>query len=239
MAAAAGSSAVPAGVVYLSRIPPRMKPHRLRALLERHAEVARVYLRPQVEGKGGRPAEKARAKKKKAEAKGTNRTFAEGWVEFARRKDAKRVAETLNMQPMGGRRRSAHFEDLWTIKYLKGFTWDELSAAQAYRSRAREQRIAAEVAAAKAERDAFAEAVRRGKAEAAMAERRAKKRKETEGGGGSDDAKRDAKVLRTFAQRSATAPQSEDARFGGQASKKARGAVGGNVSKSLLARMFE
>ena len=35
------------GVCYLSRIPPRMKPLKLRHLLSPHAEIRRIYLQPE------------------------------------------------------------------------------------------------------------------------------------------------------------------------------------------------
>lgn len=40
---------------------------------------------------------------------------------------AKRVAEMLNGQPMGGPRRSAYHYDLWNLKYLHKFKWDNLT----------------------------------------------------------------------------------------------------------------
>jgi ESF2/ABP1 family protein len=37
------------GVIYLSRIPPFMKPHKLRSLLSVYGEIGRVYLAPEGE----------------------------------------------------------------------------------------------------------------------------------------------------------------------------------------------
>ena len=47
-----------------------------------------------------------------------NRVFSEGWVEFMSKKVAKSVAESLNSIPVGGKRRSKAYEELWNIKYL-------------------------------------------------------------------------------------------------------------------------
>lgn len=33
----------------------------------------------------------------------------------------------LNSNPMGGKRRSAHHDDLWCLKYLPKFKWDHLT----------------------------------------------------------------------------------------------------------------
>lgn len=58
--------------------------------------------------------------------------FTEGWVEFADKRIAKRVAVMLNGQKIGGKRRSAYYDDLWNIKYLKHFKWDHLTEEIAY-----------------------------------------------------------------------------------------------------------
>jgi ESF2/ABP1 family protein len=50
-------------------------------------------------------------------------------VEFEDKAEAKRVAAALNGQPMGGRRRSAYYYDLWCMKYLPKFKWDHLTGA--------------------------------------------------------------------------------------------------------------
>ena len=231
----------------MSRVPPRLKPQRLKALLESarlgNVKVTRLYLKPSSSSSlASSSSSSSSLKSSKVKSKSANKTFSEGWIELSRRRDARQLADLLNGQPMGGRRRAANYSDLWNLKYLKGFTWDQLSAEQAYKSRARESRIANEVANAKAERDAFAEAVRRGKAEKAMAERRAKNNNNNNNNNNKANkaaAAADARVLRTFSQRAAVG--GDDDRFGGgkTTSKQTRTAVGGNVSKTLLARMFE
>ena len=47
-----------------------------------------------------------------------NRVFSEGWVEFTSKKVAKFVAENLNCKPVGGKRKSKAYDELWNIKYL-------------------------------------------------------------------------------------------------------------------------
>ena len=44
--------------------------------------------------------------------------FSEGWVEFTSKKVAKFVAENLNSNPVGGKRKSKAYDELWNIKYL-------------------------------------------------------------------------------------------------------------------------
>ena len=50
-----------------------------------------------------------------------DRLFTEGWVEFKSKKIAKFVAESLNSNPVGGKRRSKAHDELWNIKYLPRF----------------------------------------------------------------------------------------------------------------------
>ncbi|KAG2435522.1 hypothetical protein HYH02_011816 [Chlamydomonas schloesseri] len=161
------------GIVYISRIPPHMKPHKLRQLLEPHGTLGRVYCAPED------PAAR-RLRKQKGGNSGKN--FTEGWVEFEDKRRAKRAALALNGQPMGGSKRSAYYYDLWNIKYLPKFKWDTLTEEINYQRAVREQRLVAEISAAKRERDFYLSRVDKAKAIDAIKERRAKK--EAAGGAG-------------------------------------------------------
>ncbi|KAF7633362.1 CULT domain-containing protein, partial [Meloidogyne graminicola] len=44
--------------------------------------------------------------------------YTEGWVEFKNKRCAKEVAQMLNGQLVGGRKRSAAYDSVWTMKYL-------------------------------------------------------------------------------------------------------------------------
>jgi ESF2/ABP1 family protein len=80
------------GVVYLARIPPFMKPVKIKQLLSRYAEIGRVYLAPEDA--------KISARRRKY-AKNNKQNFTEGWVEFKDKKKAKAVAAMLNTQQIG------------------------------------------------------------------------------------------------------------------------------------------
>lgn len=62
----------------------------------------------------------------------TGKNYTEGWVEFEDKRMAKRVALAINGTQIGGKRRSAYFEDLWNIKYLPKFKWDHLTEEISY-----------------------------------------------------------------------------------------------------------
>ncbi|CAM9640571.1 unnamed protein product, partial [Phaeothamnion confervicola] len=106
------------GVVYISRVPPMMKPAKMKHLLEMHGAVTRIYL---VE-------EDASVRKSRKRAGGSHgRRYTEGWVEFEDKRVAKAVADSLNNTQIGGRKRDKSREDLWNLKYLKRFKWDHLT----------------------------------------------------------------------------------------------------------------
>jgi ESF2/ABP1 family protein len=107
------------GVVYLSRIPPRMSPTKLRQLLSRfESPVLRIFLSPESMAVYTRRIKSGGSKK---------RQFTEGWVEFEDKKVAKKVAEQLNAQQIGGKKGGFWYDDLWNIKYLSKFKWHHLT----------------------------------------------------------------------------------------------------------------
>ena len=131
------------GVVYMSRIPPFMKPNKARTLLEPYGEITRIYLAEE---------DPSVRKKRKLSGGNSSRQFAEGWVEFADKKVAKRVAESLNNTPMGSRKGDFYRDDTWNLKYLKKFKWEYLTEKVAYERRVREQKVKASMMQAKRER---------------------------------------------------------------------------------------
>jgi ESF2/ABP1 family protein len=114
------------GVIYLSSLPPYLKPSALRSFLEQRGfePITRVFLQPTVKGNG---ASKRQSNKRK--------TYSDGWVEFQSkatyvwqsklpmlgftdlRHSAKLAAETLNCQLVGGKKGSWYHDDIWNMKY--------------------------------------------------------------------------------------------------------------------------
>lgn len=192
-----------------------MRPQKVRHLLSEYGEVGRVYLAAEDaavrRGKRQQAATAAvnassssanpGANKRKLAARAPKR-FTEGWVEFEDKEDAKRVALALNGQPVGGRPRSSHRHDLWCLKYLRGFKWDDLTEEIAAQNAARESRLAAEAAAAARERDFYLGKVDEARGREAIRKRRqAKAEKEgVEGFGSAAAANVSAPPKRTFRQ---------------------------------------
>ncbi|MEW5297318.1 MAG: hypothetical protein WDW38_006146 [Sanguina aurantia] len=203
------------GIVYVSRIPPHMKPMKLKQLLEQYGEVGRVYCAPE---------DAAQRRMRKKAGGNTGKNFTEGWVEFEDKRVAKRTAAMLNGQQMGGKRRSAYHYDLWTLKYLSKFKWDHLTEEINYQKAVREQKLVAEISAAKRERDFYLSRVDKAKGMDAMAERRAK----IAAAGGAASAAANANAGgSSSAGASAPAPSSQPHSAGAAAGSSEGGAGGG------------
>lgn len=157
------------GVVYLSRIPPFMKPAKLRSLLEPYGTINRIFLAP----------EDPTARSRRLRAGGNKKkTYTEGWVEFTKKKDAKAVAGLLNARMIGGKKGSYYHDDLWNLLYLKGFKWHNLTEQIAAENAERTSRMRLEISKTTRENKDFVKNVERAKMLDGMeAKAKAKKRK--------------------------------------------------------------
>ncbi|KDN51190.1 hypothetical protein RSAG8_00819, partial [Rhizoctonia solani AG-8 WAC10335] len=114
-----------AGIIYISRIPPGMRP-------AKQEDPKRAYLR-----------------KKHTATKKVH--YTEGWVEFESKHVARSVAEMLNAQPIGGKKGTRWRDDIWTMKYLPKFKWNMLTEQVAQESAAHTARLRVELSQSKAE----------------------------------------------------------------------------------------
>ncbi|KAL5717967.1 hypothetical protein ACHQM5_010914 [Ranunculus cassubicifolius] len=175
------------GVCYFSRIPPRMDPIKFRRIISEYGEIDRIWLTPE------NPA--AQLHRKRAGGfRGQN--FSEGWVEFLSKSVAKRVANALNGEQIGGKRKSQFYYDQWNIKYLSKFKWDDLTEEIAYKMATREQKLALEISAATRERDFYLKKVDKARALTSIEDRMKKKQKIPE----TPDNQTEQKVIRHFPQ---------------------------------------
>ncbi|KAF9402885.1 RNA-binding ATPase activator esf2 [Podila epigama] len=174
------------GIVYLSKIPPFMKPVKLRQLLSPYGEVGKIYLAPED------PKIAARRKKYGGNKK---QNFTEGWVEFKDKTIAKQVAKSLNTTTIGGKKKGHYHDDIWNIKYLPKFKWHHLTERIAYENASRAQRMQAEINQAKRENKFILGNIEKSKMIKSMEEKKEAKRKaETES---SEGTKKKAKVSDT------------------------------------------
>ncbi|GIZ41667.1 hypothetical protein CKM354_000496600 [Cercospora kikuchii] len=169
------------GVIYLSRIPPFMKPQTLRHYLLPHAPksgLGRIFLTPEDPTTHTKRIKNGGNKKK---------TFTDGWVEFFSKKEAKLAVEKLNGNIIGGKKGGFYHDDIWNLKYLKGFKWDHLTEQIRAENAERTARMREEVRRVRKENRAFVEDVERGKMVEGM-ERKRKLKGEREGGGAGEEA---------------------------------------------------
>ncbi|KAJ1733198.1 RNA-binding ATPase activator esf2 [Coemansia biformis] len=151
------------GVVYMSRVPPFMKPGKVRHMLEKYAQIGRIYL---IE-------EDDKRRKRRVKSGGNRRRqFVEGWIEFKNKKYAKAVARMLNNNNMGGKKHGFYHDDLWNLKYLPKFKWHHLVEQLASEKAAKEQRLQTEISQSRRELDAYMKSVDRAKKMSSIKARR-------------------------------------------------------------------
>ena len=161
------------GIVYLSRVPPRMGPSTVKTLLSDFGNITRIYLVEEDRT--------IRKKRRKAGGSGGKR-YTEGWIEFVKKKVAKLVGETLNMTRVTNHKGNIHYDDMWSVKYLRGFKWSHLTEKVAYERRVREQKLRVEMMEVKRENASYVAQVEAGKRLDYIEERMRRKRGEKEGG---------------------------------------------------------
>lgn len=162
------------GVVYIARVPPFMKPQKLQKLLEPYGKINRIFLSPED------PAAHSRRVKGGGNKK---RTFTDGWVEFINKNDAKTVCDLLNARVIGGKKSNYYHDDVWSLRYLKGFKWTHLTEQIAAEDAARASRMRAEISKSTKENKEFVRNVEQAKVRdgiQAKAQAKGKKRKQDE-----------------------------------------------------------
>ncbi|WFD43070.1 RNA-binding ATPase activator esf2 [Malassezia psittaci] len=137
------------GIIYVSRIPPGMTAAKIRHIFSQFGEVGRIYLQPKNQ-------DKSTPRKRKRSAA----NFGEGWVEYLSKRVAKTAADMMNAQPIGSLAASAHSsrrsqkgskvanrwkDDIWTMKYLKGFRWPMLIEQMSHEKAAHAARMRMEL----------------------------------------------------------------------------------------------
>jgi ESF2/ABP1 family protein len=113
--------------------------------------------------------------RRKTNGGNASKQFTEGWIEFADKKVAKQVAESLNNTPIGGPKSHYYHDDIWNLKYLKHFKWDFLTEKFSYERRVREAKLKAAMMQAKRNNAEFVELVEKSKQQKHIEERKRKR----------------------------------------------------------------
>lgn len=154
------------GVVYLSRIPPFMRPSTVKSLLSTHGPITKIFLTPEP------PTTYLRRKKGGGNKK---HSFIDGWIEFERKKHAKQCVDAINGQTVGGKKGGWYRDDVWNAKYLRGFGWGDLMQGVRAEEREREERVRVGTKREGRERGEFLKNLERSKVEETRRQKRMKK----------------------------------------------------------------
>ncbi len=190
------------GVIYLSSIPPYMKPFALEKILSKFGPTNRIFLKP----------EDSKTHTLRKHSGGNKKMkYTEGWVEFKRKKDAKKCVLALNGNPIGGKKSSYYHDDILNIRYLHKYKWHNLVEDIAVEKRKFQEQMMTEIEQAKKDNNTFIENVERSKAIAGMQEkRRQKSLKENKTTTTVPDKKKEPTIRRTFAQRKVVSNRASD-----------------------------
>ncbi|GJJ07680.1 hypothetical protein Clacol_001885 [Clathrus columnatus] len=142
------------GVVYISRIPPGMRPAKVRHLMSAYGEVGRVFLQQEV-GLLDESQDPKRAYLRKKYTSTKKAHYTEGWVEFKDKKVARSVANMLNAQPIGGKKGTRWRDDVWTMKYLPRFKWYMLTEQIAHEAAIHKARLRIELSQSRTEQHEY------------------------------------------------------------------------------------
>lgn len=103
------------GVVFLSSIPSNMRPSEVRLHLQQYGTIFRTKFT-------------AFPKKERSSGSGIMPLqFKNGYVEFMKKEDAIRCAETLNGQMVATKKRRKSHGQLWNIRFMEGFAMGDLA----------------------------------------------------------------------------------------------------------------
>ena len=127
------------GVLYMSRVPVGMKIIDIRKLLDDYG-IQRCYFVPY--------------KKKLQNVDGKRvQAYKEGWIEFEDKIYAKLAEYQLNGKPIGGNKKCIYRDELWNLKYLHKFKWNDLVESMTLEKKIQEKELKIEIAQSKREND--------------------------------------------------------------------------------------
>ena len=119
------------GVLYMSRVPTGMKIIDIRKLLDDYG-IQRCYFVP--------------FKKKLQNVDGKRvQAYKEGWIEFEDKIYAKLAEYQLNGKPIGGNKKCVYRDELWNLKYLHKFKWNDLVESMTMEKKIQEKELNVEI----------------------------------------------------------------------------------------------
>lgn len=98
-------------------------------------------------------------------------------MEFTDKNMAKMVAMSLNSQKIFSKKKGFNSDELWNMKYLSKFRWEQLGEQQVQDNRTRKDRLMVELSKAKKQKELFMDNVEQSKSMMGMMKRKEKKMK--------------------------------------------------------------
>lgn len=135
---------------------------------------------------------------------------------------AKKVCGRFNGVPLNVKKNSRYADDLWTLKYLPKFKWNNLTEQIVYEQRMRRQRLRAEISQAKRENMLYIKNTEDSKIFTAIERRKTEKKAELS----ADLAVSEPRICRTFKQRSLKTQADAD--------KEVPGSTNSTISSSII-----
>ncbi|GAA5841084.1 hypothetical protein JCM11251_008013 [Rhodosporidiobolus azoricus] len=225
LASSKGGKVKTPGLIYLSRIPPGMGPGKVKHLLGQFGEVGRIYLARADAGK-----EVSAAKRAKQRERHQSHNFKEGWVEFMDKRVARSVAEMLNAQTIGGKKSERWHDDIWTMRYLPRFRWDQLSDQVALERATQTSLLRFHLTHSKSEQESYLSAVERARTNSKIEEKAASRGKAPKRAREEQGGEEGGKGKRQFRQREVVDVSKKLDRSGGGGGEK--------QLESVLGRLF-
>lgn len=127
------------GVIYFSSVPRNIRPNEVRQHFNKFGEILRMKFIPFPK------------KERQRSSALYPLQYKEGWIEFAAQTDAIRAVDEMNARPVACKRLRKCYGQLWIVKYLQNFSFDELADSREGERRIRRME---EVAAKEKEKSA-------------------------------------------------------------------------------------
>ena len=127
------------GILYMSRVPVGMKISDLRKYLDEYG-MERCYFVPLKQKVVNNEGKKVQA-------------YKEGWIEFNDKIYAKLAEYQLNGREIGGNKKCPYKDELWNLKYLHKFKWNDLMDNLTMEKKIQEKKLKMEIAQSKREND--------------------------------------------------------------------------------------
>merc|ERR1719414_1140282 len=87
--------------------------------------------------------------------KKSKKLFKEGWIEFKSSANARHIEKVYNCTKVGGKKTKKWYDDVWSLKYIKGLSWSDIHAETRHKNLIKSKEKQADLSIARREADVF------------------------------------------------------------------------------------